>query len=111
MAEIIEEALAPLETLPDPVTDCDDPEAQQVLTTGDALRAALKTVRPALARMPRKQRQRVCADIAARLRKAKRAGADSGTYAALAAARRTAPDSGPDLGRRIMEKRNANVRK
>ena len=95
VAEIVGEILEPVaaeaasEVL-DPLGDeCDPEENQEVLTTGDALRTALRAVRPALAKMPKKQRARVCADIAARLRKpAGRRGTDAGIYAALAAAQR-----------------------
>ena len=63
--------------------------------------------------MPKKQRARVCADIAARLKKPSgRRGADAGVYAALAAARRKPPRrNAADLGKRIMANRNINCRK
>jgi hypothetical protein len=118
VAEIVEEILEPVPTealseILDPVADECDPEEQEVLSTGDALRTALRAVRPALAKMPKKQRARVCADIAARLRKPPaRRGADAGVYAALAAKKRKPARGNPaDLGRRIMAKRNVNMRK
>ena len=113
MAEAVEEAM---EEILDPVSSvipdetCEkEPELPETLQTGDALRAALAAVRPALARMPRETRQKTARDIAARLRQAGRRGTTgSDAYAALASAcRRTVPASA-DLGRRIMEKRNAN---
>ena len=118
VAEIVEEILDPVggeavsEVL-DPLEDECGEEEQEVLSTGDALRTALKAVRPALARMPKKQRARVCADIAARLKKPSgRRGADAGVYAALAAARRKPPRrNAADLGKRIMANRNINCRK
>ncbi len=115
VAAIVEEILEPEgEELAEVISgdECEEPEPE-VLSTGDALRAALRAVGPALAKMPRKQRQRVCADIAARLNgKGGRKGADAGIYAALAAARRKPAADPKDLGRRIMEKRSANrVRK
>ena len=118
VAEIVEEILDPVtaeavsEVL-DPTGDECDPEEQEVLSTGDALRTALKAVRPALAKMPKKQRARVCADIAARLgRPAARRGADNGNYAALAALKRKPPRGNPaDLGKRIMASRNVNNHK
>ena len=118
VAEIVEEILDPVageavsEVL-DPLTDECGEEEQEVLSTGDALRTALKAVRPALARMPKKQRARVCADIAARLRKPSgRRGADAGVYAALAAAKRKPPRrDAADLGKRIMATRNINCRR
>ena len=109
ISEMVQEILDPASEVIGPGEDeCEEPEPE-VLSTGDALRAALRAVGPALAKMPRKQRQRVCADIAARLNgKTGRKGADAGIYAALAAARRKPAADPKDLGRRIMEKRSAN---
>ena len=111
IASVMEEILEPVASviLEDNGEENGTPEALQA---GDALRAALAAVRPALARMPLKTRRRVAGDIAARLRGAGRRGTnDSNVYAALASAgRRTAPASA-DLGRRIMEKRNVSYRK
>ncbi len=87
--------------------DCDDPQPE-VISTGDALRAALKAVRPALAKMPKKQRQRICADIAARLNGTP---TRKGVYAAIGDAARRKPEAGPDLGHRIMASRNPNYKK
>ena len=119
VAEIVEEILEPvtMETLSevlDPLGDeCEEEEEQEVLSTGDALRVALKAVRPALARMPRKTRARVCADIAARLRRpAGRRITDAGVYAAIAAKKRRPYRGNPaDLGKRIMASRNINCRR
>ena len=118
VAEIVEEILEPvpmeaLSEVLDPLGDECKEEEQEVLSTGDALRVALKAVRPALAKMPKKQRMRVCADIAARLRKpAGRLGTDAGVYAAIAARQRKPVRGNPaDLGKRIMAKRNVNCRK
>ena len=89
--------------------DPDGEPCQEVLPAGDALRAALCAVRPALAKMPKKQRQSVCADIAARLNGNRDLrGTDAGVYAALASARRRPAGNPADLGRRIMETRSAN---
>ena len=109
ISEMVQEILDPVsEVIEAEEDECEEPEPE-VLSTGDALRAALRAVGPALAKMPRKQRQRVCADIAARLNgKTGRKGADAGIYAALAAARRKPAADPKDLGRRIMEKRSAN---
>ena len=105
VAEIVDPVSEVIEAEED---ECEEPEPE-VLSTGDALRAALRAVGPALAKMPKKQRQRVCADIAARLNgKGGRSGADTGIYAALAAARRKPAADPRDLGKRIMEKRSAN---
>ena len=115
ISEIVEGIVEPVlsETLEEePAGDeCGDPEEETSAT--DALRAALTAIRPALARMPKKQRRKVAADIAARMRKQSgRKAADGKTYAALAAASRRKPAAvGADLGRRIMERRNPNYRK
>ena len=119
VAEIVEEILEPvsmeaLSEVLDPLGDeCEEEEEQEVLATSDALRVALKAVRPALAKMPKKQRARVCADIAARLRKpAGRRGMDAGVYASIAAKKRKPYRGNPaDLGKRIMASRNINCRK
>ena len=119
VAEIVEEILEPvsmeaLSEVLDPLGDeCEEEEEQEVLATSDALRVALKAVRPALAKMPKKQRARVCADIAARLRKpAGRRGTDTGVYASIAAKKRKPYRGNPaDLGKRIMASRNINCRK
>ncbi len=90
--------------------ECQEPEP---VLSADALRAALTAIRPALARMSGKQRKKVAADIAARLRKKPgRKAADGKTYAALAAAARRGPAAvDADLGKRIMAKRNPNYKK
>ena len=118
VAEIVEEILEPIvgeeaSGVLEPGEDECEEEEQEVLSTGDALRAALKAVRPALMKMPTKQRQRVCADIAARVNKAKgRKTADSGIYAALARRKgRGMAEDPTELGKRIMAKRNVNCRK
>ena len=112
VAEIVEEILTGETdvTLPEQQNgdeECDEPQPE-VISTGDALRAALKAVRPALAKMPKKQRQRICADIAARLNGTP---AHKGIYAAIGDAARRKPEAGPDLGRRIMASRNPNYKK
>ena len=84
-------------------------EEPEVISTGDALRAALRAVGPALAKMPKKQRRQVCADISARLNgKPSRRSADAGIYAALGRATRRPVQDPKALGRRIMASRNAN---
>ena len=116
VAEIVEEILEPVsnEALSEVLEPIEDEcEEEEEISTGDALRVALKAVRPALAKMPPKQRMRVCADIAARLRKpAGRRSADAGIYATIAGAKRKAPAKNPtELGKRIMASRNVNMRK
>lgn len=109
VAEMMEEILDPAVSaiIPEETgsEEDEDPE-QEIICSADALRAALTAVRPALAKMPAKQRRRVCADIAMRLRDSRRPASDARIYAALAQARKK-PDPA-DLGRRIMASRNAN---
>ena len=111
LAAAIEELLDPDEpVLPDFGEENDEVsrivEEQQ---TEDALCAALAAVRPVLDRLPGKLRRRVIADIAARVRNSGRRGAgDSGVYAALVSAGRRMAPASAELGRRIMEKRNAS---
>ena len=109
MEPVLSEVLEPED--PPAEADCGDPV--QTVASADALRAALAAVRPALARLPQKQRRKVAEDIAARLRRASgRNVADSKTYAALANAARRGPAAvTADLGRQIMAARNANYRK
>ena len=100
---------------PEGEDECGDPEDNQA--AGDALRAALTVIRPALAKMSKQQRMKVSADIAARMRKkkGKRTGEPMtpGAYVALAQARDRRQDAGDprELGRKIMEKRNLNYQK
>lgn len=103
IAEIVEEIIDPV------VEDECDPEENEVISTGDALRTAFKTFHPQLKKMSKKQRQKACADIAAKLKKS-RAASDKDAFAALAAKKRTVEDP-KDLGRRIMESRNAHYKK
>jgi len=107
VSEIVEENELNRERTAHEMDQCGE-EEQEVIASGDALRAALRAVAPALAKMPKKQRTRVCSDIAARLRgKPGRRGAD-GVYAALASARRKDAGDPKELGRRIMASRSAN---
>lgn len=114
VAEIVEEVLEAEaggdvpEVLSADEDECEE-SRQEVISTGDTLRAVLKAVRPALAKMPKKQRERISADIAARLNGKP---ARTGIYSAMAdAARRRSPVPGPDLGKRIMASRNPNYKK
>ena len=116
VAEIVEEILEPvpaeaISEILDPLEDeCGEEEEQEVITTGDALRTVLNAAWPALAKMPKRQRARVTADIAARLhRPSGRRGADS--YKRLGTERRKPSRRNPaDLGKRIMAKRNVNCK-
>ena len=102
IAELVEEIVDPLQD------ECGEEEGE-VLKSSDALRTALKAVHPQLKKMSKKQRQKACADIAARLKKARKtSGKDA--YANLAAMKRKKADP-KDLGRRIMESRNPHCKK
>ena len=88
--------------------ECGEREPE-VISTGDALRAALIPMRPALAVMPKRQKARVCAEIQAILRGKPKHAAYNGMVGA--ADRRPARGVvGPELGRRIMAKRNPNYK-
>ena len=79
IAEIVEEILEPEtgdipEVLSAEGDECGE-EEPGLISTKDALHAALRPMRPVLAKMPEKQRYRVCTDIYARLNgKLKRKG-------------------------------------
>ncbi len=107
IAELIESIVEPgvSSVLEEPEGD-EDPEDPDKPCASDALSAALLAVRPALAKMSRKQRRKVCADIAARFRRRSPNGLDS-RYAAV----KTATGGYEALGRRIMAARNANYHK
>jgi hypothetical protein len=106
IAELIEEIVEPANE----ELDCGDPDNGEVLTTGDALRAALTAMHPQLKKMSKKQRQKACADIAAKLKKQRKAsGKDS--LASLAARSSRSKKDPKDLGKKIMASRNANSRK
>ena len=109
ISEMVAEIVDPVpEVIGAEEDECGEPEPE-VLSTGDALRAALRAVGPALAKMPKQQRRQVCGDIAARLNgKGGSSGADAGIYAAMAAARPKPAADPKELGRRIMETRSAN---
>ena len=107
VAAIVEEILEPEGAEILSGDECGENEPE-VLSTGDALRAALKAVRPALAKMPKRQRRQVCADIAARLNG--KTPDRRGVYAALNDAARKRASAGPDLGKKIMASRNPNYK-
>ena len=113
IAAVMEEVLEPaFSTLLEENEDGEECGTQEVLPADDALRAALTAVRPALARMPKRLRDKMAGDIASRLRNGNaRKTSDAGPYAALSAARCRPAAATAELGRRIMEKRNANYRR
>ena len=83
--------------------------------TADALRSALSAFRPALKQMAPAARRQAVKKIAAGMRAGDRkrgnasAGADS--YALLKSGVPRGGNAGAELGKRIMEKRNANMRR
>ena len=113
IAELVEEIVGEEETEGEvsmEPTDAEPEENGECISSRDAIRAALSSVRPALMKMPVKQRRKVAADIAARVYgKPKKASA----YVALAAARdrKVRKESGTELGVRIMEARNPNYKR
>ena len=108
IGEMIGEILDPVSEVVEENTDQCGEEKQEVIASGDALKAALRVVAPALAKLPKKQRIQVSADIAARLNgKPTRRGAD-GRYTALAALAKGGHGDPKELGRRIMASRSAN---
>jgi hypothetical protein len=110
--EIIEEIMEPVSEILELSGDECGEENQEVLTTGDALRTALRAVGPTLIRVPEKQRLKLSDDLAARLKKSvARRGKDSGIYTGFKGSKRGNPRSKPtDLGKRIMASRNVNCR-
>ena len=111
VAELVEAILNPEAsvTLEDAESgeECGDPEP----IGNDALRAALSTAGPALARMSREQRRKACADIAARVKAARRKGSNRGYDTASQGKGRKEPEvSYAALGKRIMAARNPNYR-
>ena len=109
VAEILEEVLGPEASVTLEEAGGDECNEQDPALAKDALRAALRVCRPVLKRMTPRERNRACADIAASLRGNRRAG-DGKVYAALASARKPAPDLSA-LGKRIMASRNVNYKK
>ena len=111
ISAVMEEILDPVASAIIEAENREEAELPETLQTGDALRAALAVVRPLLVRMPRETQRKIAGDIAANLRRSGgRKTVDSDIYGMLSSAsRRTAPVSA-DLGRRIMEKRNAAMR-
>ena len=122
VSALIGEILEPVaeELAPDEPEDPENPEEGSgdcntvSRTTSDALRVALTAIAPTLARYSKAQRNKICADLAYRLRH----GSTSRSAASRTArprvydsiSRRRTPDPA-ELGRRIMEKRNINYQK
>ena len=108
IAEIVESVLEPEESVTLEESGEEDCGGPDPAGAKDALRAALLTFRPVLKKMSAKDRRKACADIAAQLRRTRRAG-DGRIYSALASARKPAAAVNlADLGKRIMASRNAN---
>ena len=113
IAGAMEEILDPVASvIQDPEEDAEEGGENEVLPARDALRAALSAVSPVLARMPRNRRLQIAADISARLGGAgNRRKPAAGIYGRLASVQGKTAPAAADLGRRIMEKRNASYRK
>ncbi len=109
IAGIVEEVLEPEGSAAPEEIPGDEECRPDPKEAADVLRAAIRTFRPVLKRMTPGERRKACADIAAGLRRT-RGATDGKIYAALASARRPAPDLA-GLGQRIMASRNANYRK
>ena len=109
IAEVVEEVVENVnpEGLDPAEDECNNTDCNSAVI-GDALRTALAAIRPALSKMTPKQRKRTSDAIAARIKKMQGARNVS-SYAAIAAANDRAAKTAPaDLGKRIMEKRNAH---
>ena len=108
VAEMVEAILEPeTSTTIGEAEGDEDPEDPDETCGNDALRAALQTAAPVLAKMSRKQRKKAAADIAARVKKSRRKTANRG-YDSVNQAKK-APDAAyAALGKRIMAARNAN---
>ena len=104
VGEILEPAVSTVLEPEEEESDECDPDPREV---GDALRAALQAVRPALKRLSCRERSLVCADIARRL---SRSGDDSGDYAALVSAGPRKSADPAELGRKIMAARNPHYK-
>jgi len=111
ISEIIEEILDPVSEVLDPAGDECGEEEQEVLSTGDALRAALRTVGPALLKVPEKDRRRLSDKLVARAKKSSRKAKDAKGYLEFRSAERKSDRNTAELGKRIMAKRNVNYRK
>ena len=117
IAEMIQEVMEPSTVLePEETLDCDEPpEGKSGSAAADAVRAVLKTVKPMIASLPEEKRAAVCAAAADRIRKTlggvRKGGGSSGDYLGLAARGRDRKAEEPNaLGKRIMAKRNANMK-
>jgi len=110
IAEIVEAVLEPESSVTLEEGSGDDCEGPDPAEAKDTLRAVLTTFRPVLKRMSSGERRKACADIAARMRRTRKAG-DGGIYSALASARKPAAAANlAGLGKRIMAARNVNYR-
>ncbi len=108
VAEIIGKVLEPPITGVTEEEEEEEEPAESAAVT-DALKATLLAFRPRLQDMTPRERQKTCIDIARRLYGKPRKGNDS---ASIGMMRRPKARRNPrDLGKRIMESRNANWRK
>ena len=117
IAEMIQEVMEPSTVLePEETLDCDEPvDGKNGSAAADAVRAVLKTVKPMIASLPEEKRAAVCAAAADRIRKTlggvRKGSGSAGDYLGLAARGRDRKVEEPNaLGKRIMAKRNANMK-
>ena len=112
--EILSTIIDPEEVLDEDPADPENPENPDGLSAADKadlVRAKMAAYRPQIAAMPAKDRKVLNRQVNAYLKELRtQAAQDVNPYAAIRAKATHAPDD-RDLGRRIMESRNANLRK
>lgn len=102
---------------PDKINEQDEEEKPADQRTADAVRAAIRAIRPMIAQLPQAQRKAAADAATAEIRKTygmEKKAVKNG-YQALANRKRTADanpsEDGGELGRKIMASRNANYKK
>ena len=109
--EVLSTILDPEEVLDEDPDNPENPDEPFAADAEDRLRATLAAARPKIAGIRAKDRQAFNRQVNAYLKKLKaQAAQDVNPYAAIRAKAHHAPDD-RDLGRRIMESRNANLKK
>ena len=118
ISALVEEVLEPapgdlesiLSSVLEPTVEGEEKEEDPNGISEDALRSALMTIRPKLKKMSPKARRKAVTDLAAKLKRLQKPGADN-IFAALAASgRSSAPAPTADLGKQIMAARNINYK-
>ena len=109
--EILSTIIDPEDVLDEDPDNPENPDEPFAADAEDRLRATLAAARPKIAGIRAKDRQTFNRQVNAYLKKLKaQAALDVNPYAAIRAKATHAPDD-RDLGRRIMESRNANLKK